>query len=56
MCVQPFPEGYRVFIMQGSGQRVLVLEPVKGCNINCTKVSVLLKPTDFCKFLSILTD
>lgn len=43
----PFPEGYRVFIMQGSGQRLLVLEPVEGCNINCTRVSVLLKPSDF---------
>lgn len=40
--------------MQGSGQRMLVLEPVEGCNINCTRVSVLLKPTDLCKFLSIL--
>ncbi|XP_069684778.1 uncharacterized protein [Periplaneta americana] len=43
----PFPEGYRVFIMQGSGERLLVLEPVEGCSINCTRVSVLLKPSDF---------
>ncbi|PSN29002.1 hypothetical protein C0J52_26729 [Blattella germanica] len=43
----PFPEGYRVFIMQGSGERLLVLEPVEGCHINCTRVSVLLKPSDF---------
>jgi hypothetical protein len=40
--------------MQGSGQRLLVLEPVEGCSINCTRVSVLLKPRDFCKFLIIL--
>jgi hypothetical protein len=43
----PFPEGYKVFIMQGSGQRLLVLEPVEGCSINCSRVSVLLKPSDF---------
>ncbi|KAJ9583587.1 hypothetical protein L9F63_022060 [Diploptera punctata] len=43
----PFPEGYRVFVMQASGERLLILEPVEGCNINCTRVSVLLKPSDF---------
>jgi len=45
-----------VFVMQGSGQRLLVLEPVEGCSINCSRVSVLLKPSDFCKFLSMLVD
>ena len=45
-----------MFIMQGSGERLLVLEPIEGCNINCSRVSVLLKPSDFCKFLSILVD
>ena len=45
-----------MFIMQGSGERLLVLEPVEGCSINCSRVSVLLKPSDFCKFLSILVD
>jgi hypothetical protein len=42
--------------MQGSGQRLLVLEPVQGCSINCGRVSVLLKPSDFRKFLNILVD
>lgn len=45
--ILPFPEGYRVFVMQSSGERLLILEPVEGCNINCTRVSVLLKPSDF---------
>nr|CAD7576232.1 unnamed protein product [Timema californicum] len=45
--VKPFPEGYKVFLMQGSGERLIVLDPVPGCNSNCTRVSVLLKPSYF---------
>ncbi|XP_066994534.2 uncharacterized protein [Anabrus simplex] len=43
----PFPEGYKVFVMQGSGERLVVLEPVPDCAVNCSRVSVLLKPNYF---------
>ncbi|XP_063223588.1 uncharacterized protein LOC134531705 [Bacillus rossius redtenbacheri] len=43
----PFPEGYKVFLMQASGERLVVLEPVEGCAANCTRVSVLMKPSYF---------
>lgn len=43
----PFPEGYKVFIMQGSGERLIILEPVEACAFNCSRVSVLLKPSYF---------
>nr|CAD7398493.1 unnamed protein product [Timema poppensis] len=49
--VLPFPEGYKVFLMQGSGERLIVLDPVPGCNSNCTRVSVLLKPSYFCEYI-----
>ncbi|CAG2054871.1 unnamed protein product [Timema podura] len=45
--VLPFPEGYKVFLMQGSGERLIILDPVPGCNSNCSRVSVLLKPSYF---------
>ncbi|GLH03310.1 Uncharacterized protein GBIM_09238 [Gryllus bimaculatus] len=43
----PFPEGYKVFLMQGSGERLIILEPVEACAFNCSRVSVLLKPSYF---------
>nr|CAD7437630.1 unnamed protein product [Timema bartmani] len=49
--VLPFPEGYKVFLMQGSGERLIILDPVPGCNSNCSRVSVLLKPSYFCEYI-----
>ncbi|XP_046995356.1 uncharacterized protein LOC124607182 isoform X1 [Schistocerca americana] len=43
---QPLPEGYRVFLMQTCGERLIILEPVPGCNNNCSRVSVLLQSSD----------
>lgn len=52
LVFQPFPEGYRVFIMQASGDRLIILEPVPGCVNNCSRVSVLLHATDFSTYPS----
>lgn len=43
-----------VFLIQGSGQRVIVLKPSKECGEVCKTVSVVLKSSYVCKFLLVL--
>ncbi|RZF48752.1 hypothetical protein LSTR_LSTR013836 [Laodelphax striatellus] len=40
----PQTEGTTVFVVQGSGSRLLVLDPAPECSNQCQRVSVLLQP------------
>lgn len=39
-----------VFVIQGSGERVVILKPSTECSGHCKTVSVLLKPSYVCKY------
>lgn len=51
-------QGYRlpntdcsyVSVVQGSGERIIILRPSKECSNNCRTVSVVLKPSHVCKY------
>lgn len=42
----PYTDFANVWLAQGHGYRVIVLEPSHPCKLNCTTVSILLRPLD----------
>ncbi|XP_076310049.1 uncharacterized protein LOC143225119 [Tachypleus tridentatus] len=44
--VLPLTDFANVWLAQGKGFRLIVLDPAEGCKENCSSVSVLLKPKD----------
>lgn len=49
--VLPNPECSYVILVQGTGQRTIILKPSKECGDLCRTVSVILKPSYVCKNL-----
>lgn len=45
----PNPDCSYVFVIQGSGERVIILKSSPECSSQCKTVSVLLKPSYVCK-------
>lgn len=45
----PNTECSYVYMIQGSGERTIILKPSKECSYNCKTLSVTLKPLDVCK-------
>lgn len=50
----PNTECSYVFVVQGSGERTVILRPSRECVHHCKTVSVLLKPSYVCKYLVTL--
>lgn len=40
-----------VFVIQGSGQRTIILKPSKECSRDCRTISIVLKPSYVCEYL-----
>lgn len=49
----PNPDCSYVFVVQASGERVVILKPSKECSGQCKTVSILLKPSYVCKCISL---
>lgn len=45
----PNTECSYVYMIQGSGERTIILKPSKECSYHCKTLSVTLKPLDICK-------
>lgn len=39
-----------IFVVQGSGERTIILKPTKECAGSCKTISVILKPSYVCKY------
>lgn len=48
--ILPNPECSYVFMIQGSGERMIVLKPPEECGDKCKTVSVVMKPSHVCKY------
>lgn len=46
----PNTECSYVYMIQGSGERTIILKPSKECSYYCKTLSVTLKPLDVCKY------
>lgn len=49
--VLPNTECSYIFVVQGAGERTVILRPSRECVNHCKTVSVLLKPSHVCKYI-----
>lgn len=52
--ILPNTECSYVYIIQGSGERTIILRPSAECTHQCKTLSVTLKPLDVCKYKQIM--
>lgn len=45
----PNTECSYIYLIQGSGERTIILKPSQECSYQCRTLSVTLKPLDVCK-------
>lgn len=51
--ILPNTECSYIFVIQGSGERTIVLKPSLECSQNCRTISVILKPSYVCKYMDL---
>lgn len=52
--ILPNTECSYVYVIQGSGERTIILRPSEECTYQCKTLSITLRPLDVCKYRQVI--